>query len=435
MSLQFYEDKFKTLRPDRSSGHARPHKMCMLLAVMDLVEQRVISENKIVYNQDLKNAFVARFNTFKQKNDDETPHNPFYFLKSSGFWYHKIKEGQQSLYESISQSISDKKVRESISYAQVDNELFEYFQSEIARNCLKNALAENFDPKLREQLLNPSRGWSWQECELIAADYLRMLEAELRGEKYNKAEHNRQLQTLLKDRTRGSIEKKHQNISAILNEIGAPIIDGYKPLSNYQKNILPDVIGAVVANNHSIEQIIQSNINQEIQTPIVTNILDSMVEPPEPRATAETSANYQLGAYVPRKRDYLKQADRNQSLGLAGEKFIINYEKARLIAKGKESLAEQVEHISLDDDSKGYDIKSYDETGRDRFIEVKTTRYDRYSQFYVSPNELYTSKKYEKQYHLYRLFTFDKQPRFFIRQGDIQKNFIIRPSAYLAVTG
>ena len=40
----------------------------------------------------------------------------------------------------------------------------------------------------------------------------------MRGEAFIKAEHNRTLQKILTTRTRGSIEKKHQNISAVLLE-------------------------------------------------------------------------------------------------------------------------------------------------------------------------------------------------------------------------
>lgn len=52
-----------------------------------------------------------------------------------------------------------------------------------------------------------------------------MLAKELRGEAFNKAEHNRALQHSLNSRTRGSVERKHQDISAILIELGYPYID------------------------------------------------------------------------------------------------------------------------------------------------------------------------------------------------------------------
>src|SRR6266576_5554080 len=83
--------------------------------------------------------------------------------------------------------------------------------------------------------------WSRLEVEATVADYFDMLALELRGEPFNKAEHNRNLARVLNGRTRGSIERKRQNISAVLIELGYPYIDGYKPLSNYQ-DLLREVI-------------------------------------------------------------------------------------------------------------------------------------------------------------------------------------------------
>ena len=77
--------------------------------------------------------------------------------------------------------------------------------------------------------------WSREEVEAAVADYFDMLARELRGEPFNKAQHNRMLQRLLNNRSHGAIERKHQNISAILIELGYPYIDGYKPLGNYQE--------------------------------------------------------------------------------------------------------------------------------------------------------------------------------------------------------
>src|SRR4051812_28942633 len=89
---------------------------------------------------------------------------------------------------------------------------------------------------------SPHSGGDWTrlEAEATIADYLSMLSAELRNEPYNKAEHNRNLHTLI-GRTRGAIERKHQNVSAVLRELEMPWLDGYKPLGNYQE-LLREVI-------------------------------------------------------------------------------------------------------------------------------------------------------------------------------------------------
>ena len=77
--------------------------------------------------------------------------------------------------------------------------------------------------------------WSHEEVEAIVADYFKMLDNELRGIHYNKTEHRRALSILLNTRSDGSIERKHQNISAVLIDQGFPYIAGYKPLRNYQQ--------------------------------------------------------------------------------------------------------------------------------------------------------------------------------------------------------
>ena len=77
--------------------------------------------------------------------------------------------------------------------------------------------------------------WDDDEVHIIVSDYFKMLEDEIRNKKYNKTKHRISLLPLLRDRSEGSIEFKHQNISAILMNLKAPYIKGYKPLQNYQK--------------------------------------------------------------------------------------------------------------------------------------------------------------------------------------------------------
>ena len=62
------------------------------------------------------------------------------------------------------------------------------------------------------------------ENDAIIADYMARLSDGLSGQSYSKAELNRALQQLI-GRGRGSIEYKHQNISALLKGRGVPVAD------------------------------------------------------------------------------------------------------------------------------------------------------------------------------------------------------------------
>ena len=76
--------------------------------------------------------------------------------------------------------------------------------------------------------------WSREEVEATVGDYFAMLRDELAGLPINKADHNERLRRLLRNRSKGSVEFKHANISAVLTLHGYPYIDGYKPRLNFQ---------------------------------------------------------------------------------------------------------------------------------------------------------------------------------------------------------
>jgi hypothetical protein len=88
--------------------------------------------------------------------------------------------------------------------------------------------------------LSEGRNWTNQELDLIVSDYFLMLSDEAAGIPFNKAQHNRLLRSKI-DRSEGSIEFKHQNISAVLQQLGLPRIRGYLPAANYQKAIIASI--------------------------------------------------------------------------------------------------------------------------------------------------------------------------------------------------
>ena len=83
--------------------------------------------------------------------------------------------------------------------------------------------------------------WTDEENDAIVADYFAMLADDITGRPYNKAEHNRLLQAMI-GRPRGSIEYKHQNISAVLKGLGEDWIPGYKPAFNFQASLVDAVV-------------------------------------------------------------------------------------------------------------------------------------------------------------------------------------------------
>lgn len=79
----------------------------------------------------------------------------------------------------------------------------------------------------------PRADWTDAELRVAVEAYLWMRDQERLGKPYNKAEVNQQLREgPLSVRTKGSVEFRMQNISAVLAAEGEPWISGYKPAAN-----------------------------------------------------------------------------------------------------------------------------------------------------------------------------------------------------------
>jgi hypothetical protein len=259
-----------------------------------------------------------------------------------------------------------------------------------------------------------------------------MLRLELAGQPYNKAAHNRSLLLQLGRRTRGAVELKHQNISAILLEQGFAYIPGYKPLGNYQQ-LLNDVVLEQIERDASLDELVLQAVERSAVIPDIDSLRGVRVDPP--RVVRRVAQPRATGFSVRRaaKRDYLQIESHNRSLGLAGEQFIADFEARRLHAAGRRALADRVEHVaSTRGDGLGYDVLSFDVSGEERFVEVKTTDFGAATPFYVSRNEVAFSDEQSKQFVLARVHEFRRAPKFFELKGALRKNVILDPVSFVA---
>ena len=280
-----------------------------------------------------------------------------------------------------------------------------------------------------------SDDWSQQEVEIIVEDYLAMLALELRSQDYNKAERNRELQKLLPARSRGSIEFKHANISAVMIEMGYPYVDGYKPRSNFQ-GLLQEVVERRVYARPELATTVAKLIEQPVVKPTsISDILAILVEPPTPAKKKETLYEKPSVRRVSPKRNYLEQEARNQSLGRAGEELVMEFEHQRLWRAGHKSLAERIEHVAAKADGHGFDILSFETDGRERLVEVKTTRFGLMTPFFASKNEVEVSDERSAEYHVYRLFDFSKSPRLFMLGGSMRSTCTLDAVQFRAIPG
>jgi len=259
--------------------------------------------------------------------------------------------------------------------------------------------------------------WSDIEVELIIEDYFQMLQKELTGQDYNKTEHRNGLIKLLNNRSDGSVEFKHQNISAALINLGSPYIKGYKPRWNYQQ-LLEAKIQEYLQRHSKFENIFDAFALQKIENqPTKVNFESWYVAPPE----FQPIIREPIPTYKPIKKNFLEMEQRNASIGHSGEELVFEYEKWRLNMAGKEKLAESVEWVSKDlGDGLGYDILSKNLNGKDMFIEVKTTKLGKETPIFFSKRENDFSESNRDKFHLYRVFDLNSQVKMFQRNGRFQ---------------
>ena len=274
--------------------------------------------------------------------------------------------------------------------------------------------------------------WSRQEVEAIVDDYLSMLASELAGTPYNKAAHRRALLPRLKGRTEKAIEYKYRNISAALLDAGFPCISGYRRLSNYQ-GLLSEVLAERMTSAAQLQEVAAADADRPMVVPEVEDILAVLTAAPKPSGDSPKVVEPSPPA-IRLTTNYIEREARNRSLGAAGELFTLNYERARLIHVGKESLAARIEHTSkVRGDYEGYDILSFDETGAERLIEVKTTKYGAETPFFVTRNEVYISERRSSLYHVYRLYGFRRTPKLYTLAGAISQSCQLSAANFLAM--
>ncbi len=278
-----------------------------------------------------------------------------------------------------------------------------------------------------------SKAWSENEIGYLIADYFDMLQLDLRGERYNKAEHNKMLRERLSDRTKSSLEFKHQNVSAVLLSLGLPYIDGYKPARHFQRSLI-DGVRSYLDTQPDLLRALDQVADAAPETVPKLGRVDRLFEsPPNGMVLPETIAvpwRERQGCRI----DYARREAANRRLGQLGEQFAVEMERQRLRARGRDDLAQKVEWISqTSGDGVGFDVLSFDDRDEsERLIEVKTTTQGKNFPFYVTANEVSRSEVQASQYYLYRLFRFTREPRLFVLYGALSERCTLDPVSYRA---
>jgi hypothetical protein len=272
--------------------------------------------------------------------------------------------------------------------------------------------------------------WTDEQNDVIVADYFAMLADDTAGRTYSKAEHNRLLQAAV-GRPRGSIEYKHQNISAVLKGLGEDWIPGYKPAFNFQTSLVDAVVRWLERNPDWLAPASRPGISLALSAFREDGTL--WIGPPPTHSNAPPPDELDQMAAIARKYNVAERDARNRALGRAGEQLVLVHERANLLAAGRTYLADRIRWVShLDGDGAGYDIRSFNADGSDRLIEVKTTNGWERTPFHITRNELNVAEACRDDWRLVRLWNFAREPRAFQLQPPLEAHVSLMATSYQA---
>lgn len=142
-SIQEYIQKIKNLR--RYPG--APYKPFLLLAVIELIEQGYIRENKIP----LSNSLIDTFKVYTELTPDWNSgiHYPFFHLKTDGFWHlhPKVLNNRQS-----NSTPTIRQLLDAAAYSFLDDQFFLFLTDFRHRETIRQTIIETYFPNLRQNI-------------------------------------------------------------------------------------------------------------------------------------------------------------------------------------------------------------------------------------------------------------------------------------------
>ena len=167
------------------------------------------------------------------------------------------------------------------------------------------------------------------------------------------------------------------------------------------------------------------------QEDIKSGVLTLKTDSPKSKTKKKTKRSFKGRGQT----DYLLKSKKDKKLGELGEELVLDYEKKRLIDAGNKNFADAIEHVSkTQGDGTGYDIKSFNLDGTERYIEVKTTKQGIDTEFFMTPNEIAFSELKYQSYFLYRVYDLKLSPltaSLYIHHGNILDGFDEEPTEFM----
>ena len=144
-----YLEAFRNLRPNMKYGRKSPQKAILLLAIIEMYENSVLSDNEIVYDETLKGTFLKVWNKVLPEDTAllTEAYIPFWYVQSEDFWHVVPMRGKEDILLLLKDDQikpSESKISDCVQYVELDEDLFFLLTMPSGRSSLKRALLETY---------------------------------------------------------------------------------------------------------------------------------------------------------------------------------------------------------------------------------------------------------------------------------------------------
>ncbi len=126
--------------------YKKPHKLIMLLAVLDLAEDGLLQNNRIYFDTQTISRFEINFKRFANESDWCQPGPPYFHLRTSTFWLHEVRLGREAQYAKLSTSGGGSRwILDNIEYAYLSEEAYSVAAHPHARQELRQFIIQTLE--------------------------------------------------------------------------------------------------------------------------------------------------------------------------------------------------------------------------------------------------------------------------------------------------
>ncbi|WP_053991916.1 HNH endonuclease [Mangrovimonas sp. TPBH4] len=142
-----YANDFKNLKRGYNKGLGKaPHKPILLVSIIELIQKKTITSNRIYITSDLLLAFKNNWNKLVDTKHSPNFALPFFHMRSEPFWHLVTYIGLDLKLTSSKSIKSFKSLNETIAFAEIDKVLFEILSTPPETNILLQLLLDQYFP-------------------------------------------------------------------------------------------------------------------------------------------------------------------------------------------------------------------------------------------------------------------------------------------------